>query len=44
VQKVADQIICFIDNMEPQHWLYALAGVLLVGYLCLKSLGTKLHY
>jgi len=44
MEKAVDEVLYFIDNMEPQHWLYVLAGALLVGYLCMKSLGTKLHY
>jgi hypothetical protein len=42
--KFAYQVVDFIEQMEPQHWVYVLAAVILVGYLCLKSVGNRLHY
>jgi hypothetical protein len=44
MDRIANEVLSFIDQMEPQHWVYVLAGVILIGYLCLKTMGTKLHF
>jgi hypothetical protein len=44
MEKFAYQVLDFIERMEPQHWVYVLAGVILIGYLCLKSVGQRSHY
>jgi hypothetical protein len=44
MERIFDEVLYFIDNMEPRDWVLVLGGVILIGYLCLKSIGSKLHY
>jgi hypothetical protein len=44
LDKYWDQFLYMIDHSQPQHWIMVLAGVILVGYLLLKSMGSKPHY
>ena len=44
MDRFVDEVLYFIDNMEPRHWVLVLGGVIVVGYMCMKSMGTKLHY
>ncbi|MEI8372945.1 MAG: hypothetical protein WCJ35_08960 [Planctomycetota bacterium] len=38
------EVLAFIDRMEPQHWLIALAGVIVVGLVCMKGMGSRSHH
>jgi hypothetical protein len=44
MQRIADEVLSFINQMEPQHWLFVLAGVIVVGVVCLKGMGARSHY
>lgn len=44
MERFFDHVLLFINRMEPQHWIFVLAGVILVGFACLKGMGTRSHY
>jgi hypothetical protein len=44
MDKYVYEVLYVIDHMEPQHWLMVLAGVIAVGYLCMKGIGSRSHY
>jgi len=44
MEKIANEVLFFIDRMESQHWLIALAGVIVVGLVCMKGMGARSHY
>ena len=34
MEKIANEVLYFIDQMEPQHWVFVLAGVVVGGVWC----------
>ena len=44
MEKIVDEVLYFISHMEPQHWVLALAGVIVVGIVCMKGMGTRSQY
>ena len=44
MEKIANEVLSFINHMEPQHWLFVLAGVIVVGFVCMKGMGSRSHY
>ncbi len=44
MEKIADEVLSFINHMEPRHWVLVLAGVILFGVICMKSVGSRSHY
>ncbi len=44
MDRYVDLVLNYINHMEPQHWIIALAAVILVGFLCLRSMGARSHY
>ena len=44
MEKLADEIVSFIEHMEPHHWMLALAGLIVVGVVCMKGIGSRSHY
>ena len=41
MEKITIEVLSFINHMEPRHWLYALAGVIVVGVVCMKGMGSR---
>ncbi len=44
MEKIASEVLTFIEHMEPHHWLFVLAGVIVVGVICMKGMGSRSHY
>ena len=44
MEQIADEVLSFVNEMTPQHWLFALAGVIVVGFVCMKGMGSRSHY
>ena len=44
MERIVNEVLSFVDRMESQHWLIALAGVIVVGLLCLKGMGSRSDY
>jgi len=44
IEKYWYDLLYIIDHSEPQHWVMVLAGVIVVGYACMKSIGARSHY
>lgn len=44
MEKIANEVVSFIEHMEPHHWVLVLAAVVVVGFVCLKSIGTRTNY
>jgi hypothetical protein len=44
MEKFANEVLSFINQMEPKHWVFVLAGVIVVGLVCMKGVGTRSHY
>jgi len=42
--RIADEALSLINQMEPQHWLFVLVGVIVVGFACMKGVGSRMHY
>ena len=34
MERFASEVLSFINHMEPQHWLFVLAGMIVVGVSC----------
>ena len=43
METIADEVLSFVNHMEPQHWVLALAGVIVVGFVCMKGVGSRTH-
>ncbi len=44
MEEMADEVLTFIDQMAPQHWIIVLAVAIGLGFLCLKSIGSRPTY
>lgn len=44
MEKIANQVLSIIDQMEPRHWVFLLAGVIVVGVVCMKGMGSRSQY
>ena len=44
MEKISNEILAFISHMQPRDWLFAVAGVIVVGIICLKGMGSRSHY
>jgi hypothetical protein len=44
MEKITSEVLSFVEHMEPQHWLFVLAGMIVVGVLCMKGMGSGSHY
>lgn len=44
MERIVNEVLYFVERMQPQHWLIALAGVIVVGLVCLKGMGSRSHY
>lgn len=42
--EIYREIMRYCDQMETQHWLYVLVGVVLVGLFCLRGFGSRSNY
>ena len=42
--RIADEVLSLVNHMEPQHWVFVLAGVIVVGVVCMKGMGSRSHY
>jgi hypothetical protein len=38
------QIMQHFDQLDTQHWLYVLVGVVIVGFFCLRGFGSRSNY
>ena len=34
----------FLQHLEPRHWVFILAGMILVGLVCLRGFGSRSNY
>ena len=44
MDKLLDEVLLFVNHMQPQHWILVLAGVIVVGFVCMKGMGSRSHY
>ncbi len=44
MQEIASEVLSFINQMEPRHWVFALAAVIIVGFVCMKGVGSRTQY
>jgi hypothetical protein len=42
--RIEYEIMYFVNNLAPHHWLMLLAGVIVIGSICMKSAGSKSHF
>jgi len=38
------EVLRYADRLEPQHWLFVLAAVIVVGLICLRGFGSRSQY
>jgi hypothetical protein len=38
------ELMRWLDHMTIQHWLYLLAGVIVVGFMTLRGIGSRSQY
>ena len=38
------ELMRYVDRIGPQGWLLVLAGVIIVGVICLRGLGSRSNY
>ena len=38
------EIMRYLDHLSPQGWLLVLAGVIIVGLICMRGYGSRSHY
>ena len=39
-----NQLSNLINRMDRQHWVLILAGVIIVGLVCLRGIGSRANY
>jgi hypothetical protein len=44
MEEIADEVLSYINQMTPQHWMFALAAVIVVGFACMKGIGARSHF
>ncbi len=44
MEQIADEVLSFVNEMAPQHWLFVLAGAIVLGFVCMKGMGSRSHY
>ncbi len=44
MNELLDWIIHLIEGLEPQHWWVVFAMVILIGFWCMKGLGSRKSY
>lgn len=44
MDSMVDEVLRFIDQMEPEHWLLALAAAIVLGYVLMKGVGSRSQY
>ena len=44
MQGYANDLLIYINRLEPQHWMVILAGVIVVGLVCMKGMGSRSSY
>ena len=44
MEKILNEVLYFVNQMQPQHWVLALAGVIVVGFACMKGMGSRSSY
>ena len=44
MQGILDEVLSFVNQMQPQHWVFALAGVIIVGFVCMKGMGSRANF
>ena len=38
------QLLRYIEQMDTQHWLLLLVGVVIVGFFCMQGFGSRSDY
>jgi len=38
------EIVRYVGHLGPQGWLLVLAGVIIVGVICMRGFGSRSHY
>jgi len=36
--------IRYTDSLEPKHWLFVLAALVIVGLVCMRGFGSRSRY
>ena len=44
IQNVLREVTYYVDRMTPQYWAIALAGVIVIGLICMRGFGSRKHY
>jgi hypothetical protein len=41
MERFEYELMRWIDNLQPHEWIMILAGVIVVGAVCMKGLGSR---
>ncbi len=41
MERVQYEVLHFINNLQPHEWVMILAGVIVVGAVCMKGMGRS---
>ena len=41
MERLANEVLSVINQMEPRHWVLVLAGMVVVGLVFLKGMGAR---
>ncbi len=44
MEKYVNEVLDFINQMEPRHWVFVAAGMIVVGLMCMRGMGTRSNY
>jgi hypothetical protein len=44
LNRIFQHIMVYADRLSPQHWVLVLAGMVVVGWFCLRGFGSRSHY
>jgi hypothetical protein len=43
VERFENEVLYYVDRMEPYDWVMVLAVVIVVGFVCMKGMGSRLN-
>jgi hypothetical protein len=41
LEQIEDEVLYFIDHMEPKDWVIVLAALIVFGLVCMKGIGSR---
>jgi hypothetical protein len=39
-----NDLVRYVNHMDAQEWVYVLAGMLIVGFVCMRGFGSRSSY